>query len=1011
MIRATRSLLAGMIVGVVLVPALASAQASITGVARDTSGGVLPGVTVEASSPALIEKVRTVVTDGTGQFRIVDLRPGVYTLTATLGGFSAFKREGIELTGSFTATVNVEMRLGAIEQAITVTGESPTVDVQSVGAQRVLDKDVLDALPSGRTPYVAAVLTPGVISNQSDIGGTNTLSINTWRIHGGKVTDSRIMIDGLSVGNVSGSGQNTNFVPDTGIAQEVTVDYGAGSAEMETGGVRLNIIPREGGNEFRGTIFGTGVNQSFQGNNYSDELKAQGLTTPNSLKLAYDVNPSIGGPIWRDRLWFFSSVRFQANKNYVAGMYENGNAGDPTKWTRDPDLSKQAVYSLRQESFNTRLTWQAAQKHKLSVYYDHQERNWDNLTPAYSPESATRYEFPREAIGAVSWTTPLTSRLLLDARLSHHAEVYRDYLPPFGDPFRDLIPVLEQSDGVTYRGGGVGSGEFQPYFYMFMPNIWSSAASLSYVTGAHAMKIGFSNISARRDNSQYDNNAAMVYRFLNGVPNRITQRATPLRRIEDMHAQLGVYAQDKWTLGRFTINAGLRFEYLNVSFPEQYLGPGVQVPTRDFTFPAADGVNFKDLSPRLGLAYNLFGDGRTALKANLSRYVVNQGLSLNPYVDLGNPVLRVSTLVTRPWNDRAGLGINGDYIPQCDLLNPLTNGECGPMSDQNFGKQIPTTTLDPEVLFGWGVAPYNWEFSTGVEHELMPRVGLNVAYFRRWFGNFAVVDNRATAASDYTRFSIAAPVDPRLPDGGGYMLEGLYDLNPNKVGQVDNYFTRASNFGKMTEHWNGIDTIVNMRIDTGVVLQGGVSTGRTSQDYCDVARALPEYLFGTILAGGGGGQALATFNAGNWMPEMYCDQAGKFETHVKLLGTYQVPKVDVQVAATFQSLPGPLVLANYVAPNSLVAPALGRPLSGNAQNISVNIVEPGAVYGEQANQVDLRFAKIFSFGRNRAVVNLDLYNLFNANPVLQLNNNYAAWQVPQRILNARLFKISGQFDF
>jgi hypothetical protein len=333
------------------------------------------------------------------------------------------------------------------------------------------------------------------------------------------------------------------------------------------------------------------------------------------------------------------------------------------------------------------------------------------------------------------------------------------------------------------------------------------------------------------------------------------------------------------------------------------------------------------------------------------------------------------------------------------------------MSDQNFGKAIPTTALDPAVLFGWGIAPYNWEFSTSVQHELMPRVGVNAGYFRRIYGNFAVIDNRATTAADYTRFDITAPLDPRLPGGGGYPLIGLYDLNPNKVGQVDNYFTAASNFGEMIEHWNGFDASVNVRLQGGVLVQGGLSTGRTSQDYCDVAQELPEYLFGAALAGGGGGQAVSTFNAGTWMPASYCRQQSKFLTNVKLLGTYTVPRIDVQLAATFQSFPGPLILANYLATNAVVQPALGRPLSGGAANMSVNLIEPGTMYGEQANQIDLRFAKIFRLGRARTAVNLDLYNALNANPILQQNNSFASWQVPQRILNARLFKISAQVDF
>jgi hypothetical protein len=247
------------------VRAQGSAQASIAGAVKDTSGAFLPGVTVEAASLVLIEKTRSVVTDGTGQYKIVDLRPGTYTVTFTLQGFSPVRREGIELAGSFTATVNAELRVGSVSETITVTGESPTVDVQGVSSQRVIEKDVLDAVPTGRSLFNVAVLVPGVNTGSIDVGGTNTLAINTLTIHGGRAVDMRLLVDGISVGNVSGAGQFTNYVPDTGNAQELAVDYGTGSAEMETGGVRINVIPREGGNKFAGSFLGPGQTPRFRG--------------------------------------------------------------------------------------------------------------------------------------------------------------------------------------------------------------------------------------------------------------------------------------------------------------------------------------------------------------------------------------------------------------------------------------------------------------------------------------------------------------------------------------------------------------------------------------------------------------------------------------------------------------------------------------------------------------------------------------------------------------------------
>ena len=361
MSRLTRVML--FVVGLLaLVPTLAHAQASITGVVRDPSGAVLPGVTVEASSPVLIEKVRSVVTDGSGQYRIVDLRPGTYIVTFTLSGFSVVRREGIELTGTFVATVDADLRVGALEETITVTGDSPIVDIQRTTQQRVFDQQVIEAIPAGRSHINMVVLIPGLAAAQpgrgalADVGGTNNLQNTTFTIHGGRTSDTRLQLDGVRLGNVLSGGEFSNFVPDTGSTQEVAVDYAAISAEQPFGGLRIDIIPREGGNTVRGTVFATGVNSAWQGSNLTQELQNRGLPAPNEMKRAYDINPSVGLPVVRDKLWNYTSARWQVNQNYIAGLYYNKNEGDPSKWLYEPDTSRRGFFSLEQNGINTRFT-------------------------------------------------------------------------------------------------------------------------------------------------------------------------------------------------------------------------------------------------------------------------------------------------------------------------------------------------------------------------------------------------------------------------------------------------------------------------------------------------------------------------------------------------------------------------------------------------------------------------------------------------------------------------------
>jgi hypothetical protein len=724
---------------------------------KDASGAVLPGVTVEAASPALIERTRSVVTDGTGQYKIEQLRPGIYSVTFTLSGFSTVRREAIELIGSFAATVNVELKVGSVEETITVTGESPIVDVQNARQQRVLGTDVLETIPTSRTQFTNAVLIPGMtISTGQDVGGTNSLAGTTTSlaIHGGRPGDQRVLIDGLPTANAETTGNASNFLPNMGSTQEMTIDYAAGTADQETGGVKVNLIPGQGGNTFSGSLFGTGVNSSFQSNNYTDELKAAGLRTPDSIKLNYDFNPSVGGPIRRDRLWFFASVRMLANDNYVAGVVGNRNAGNPNAWTWDPDDSIRGVYSLTQETVNVRLTWQANAKNKFTGFYDNQARCWcrrttSTATATTSPESASTYTFPIENMASFGWTSPLTNRVLLEASISHRGERFVVKKPAPGDVFQTLIPVTEQSSGLLYRGVGTAVAT-QP----FIANTTSPSnaqASLTFVTGTHAFKFGFNDTWGGRY-ATYDSPAGggVTYRFntVNGVttPNLITEYATPYSNAENLKANLGIYAQDKWTLQRLTLNLGLRFDYFNNYFPASSLGPGPLVPNRNLTFPESPFVSWKDLSPRLGAAYDLFGNGKTAVKATLNKYMVAQGLQ-GTYGDAADPIGRLPNMVTRSSTDN-----NRNFVPDCDLTNPLAQGptsagilqtvdSCGTMSNTNFGTVVPSTTYDPRTIHGWGRRPYNWEFSTSVQHEIVPRVSANLGYFRRWYGNFTITDN------------------------------------------------------------------------------------------------------------------------------------------------------------------------------------------------------------------------------------------------------------------------------
>ena len=355
-----------------VVPSAAYAQASIAGVVRDTTGAVLPGVTVEATSPSLIEKVRSAVTDATGQYRIEDLRPGTYTVNFALPGFSTVKREGIELTGSFTASVNAELRVGAVEETVTVAGESPIVDVQSATREQVISGDLISSIPSARVYASLAVLIPGVTVNSRDVDGIQGPSSPTFGIHGGPSREGRAQVDGLSVGASLGGSGVSGYIPDVANSQEVTVNTSGALGEAEVGGPVINVVPRVGGNSVKGTIYVNGASSAMQGSNYTQALRDAGLTAPAELIKLWDVNGAVGGPIRKDRLWYFLSGRHQGSDQYVTNMYQNLNAGNAAAWTYEPDFSQQATNDGIWKGLSLRLTLQATPNNKFNIFWDEQ---------------------------------------------------------------------------------------------------------------------------------------------------------------------------------------------------------------------------------------------------------------------------------------------------------------------------------------------------------------------------------------------------------------------------------------------------------------------------------------------------------------------------------------------------------------------------------------------------------------------------------------------------------------
>ena len=1022
-------------VAALLLPVVASAQtSSIAGEVKDTSGAVLPGVTVEVSSPALIEKTRTATTDGAGQYKIVQLRPGTYEVSFTLPGFNTVKRENIILTSDFTATVSAELKVGAVEETITVAAASPIVDVQNIMTRTVMTRDVLDAIPTGRNIQAVGIMIPGTTlalggggALSRDVGGSGNLQQSPLQFRGS--ADTVQTIEGLRLNNLCAQGAYSGVYWNDGSFQEISYITGADSAEMGQGGIRVSMVPKDGGNSFRATITGNYTGKSWSANNFDTSLAGDLTFNANNrigsvseVQKIWDFNPSIGGPIKRDRAWFnFTFRHWGVQKTAPDSFFDL----DPSPFRYTPDLSRPGVDDGHIVSRVGRVAWQVSQRDKLTVYHDDQRkyRNHWGIASAIPPEAAGVQVTPTSFVNVTRWARTQSNRLLFDVGVGIYDQEYTElYQPSVLDGFSDKVwdadrirasrvySVIDQSNNKRANAWNAPADHFS-----LRRNY---AASVSYVTGSHSMKFGTSLSEGNWRLVEVFTGDASAITYNAGAPVSVTLRL-PAERRNRIKMDAGVYVQDKWTINRATLNLGLRYD--------QFLGEtgeGDVLPSRfnagqhfgrcgdginDSTAGCAGRVqNWKDVSPRVGVAYDLFGNGRTAVKASVARYVADQQIAV---ANAANAVTVLGLTDTRPWADLDGNGLPFDAAGRLQF-NELTASSATP----TFGRNVSTTTTDPGTLDGWFKRSYNWEYTFSLQHELADRTSISAGYYRRRFGNQTFTDDLRYDRSSYDGpFCITTPSDPNLPNGGSYQVCGLYDLKPGLQNIPANSLIRFSDdFGGETNLYQGYEISVESLFTGGAFVRAGVAAQRRTFDNCNLAAAGYEALAVANTASG-----TEIYNDGT----SYCHRVYGYRPDFKLLGSFRVPG-DIQLSGTYQfsrgvqggTVGGNSIIATWSMTSAQVAPFLGRGLTGAATK-TVQLMRDGLEYGDRnLSQLDLRASKRVRIGRYRFRVDADLYNAFNSNWPYTVNTTFSTaatsnYLRPTNVLQSRMFKLGGQVDF
>jgi Carboxypeptidase regulatory-like domain len=772
------------ILTVLILPSKITAQSltgSIIGQVFDVQGAVLQGTEVTISSDALIGTSLSSRTNASGIYTFNELPPGVYKLNFKIEGFKVLSRSGIEINAGFTATINAALEAGTLEETVIINGESPVVDIKNNIQQTVLTNKQFENLPNGRDPWSIGRVVPGMQVSKIDIGGSNGMQQSNFTIHGSMAGQSQYSIDGLII-NWPGfnEGGTTSVYFDQGMFQEIDFQTSALPAEFSVGGTVINSVTKTGSNDFHGNILFYYANSRFQGDNFQSNPRFNvfrninpNLTTANRLNSSYDFNANIGGPIVKNRIWFFTSFRKWGVNKFVLG-------------TPNQDGSP-AIDDNQIDSLSSKVTWKINQSNTINFLYSRSQKNRfhrRDTPPFFIEDKAAWLQDTPGNVAQVTWTSMLSPKSVFEVKAGLVQIIF---------PLRyqkEVKPTdLSRNDSINSTRTGAAPYSFEDPSYR--AEIDATISLMRSWNGLHSLKVG-GQFSRQSLLYRYRVNGDLNLNYENGVPRSVTIYNTPIDQYNYL-ATLGVFAQDSWTIKRrLTMNLGLRYESVVGSIPAQKSSAGTFVDERSFA-AISNVPNLKGITPRVAFSYDLTGTGRTAVKSSYSRYFLQIGAGLIQNV---NPLIFDN--VIRSWND-----VNADNLPQESELGLPSR----PFRDLN-------QRLDSRLA-----RPYSDEITIGIQHEVAPDFFLEGTYFRRWNRRLLGIANVAVPTSKYI------PITIKIENPGGIVPHSLtvYNQDPSTRGQVD---FLISNSPILNSNYSGVELDFIKRFSSKWQLLGGFTAGK-----------------------------------------------------------------------------------------------------------------------------------------------------------------------------------------